>query len=60
MYWAYLKEPNAYSRFFIGVLFPVFLIIVILIKLDTNGPVFSIQYRPGKNKNPFMLLNSGP
>jgi undecaprenyl phosphate N,N'-diacetylbacillosamine 1-phosphate transferase len=38
------------------VLSPVFLIIVVLIKLDTSGPVFFIQMRVGKNGIPFKSI----
>lgn len=38
------------------VLSPVFLIIMILIKLDSKGPVFFKQKRVGKNKTHFYIL----
>lgn len=38
------------------VLSPLFLIIVILIKLDSEGPVFFKQKRVGKNKTHFDIL----
>src|SRR5690606_22723103 len=38
------------------VLSPLFLIIVILIKLDSEGPVFFKQKRVGKNKTHFEIL----
>jgi len=37
------------------VLFPVFLLIAILIKIDSPGPVFFRHYRVGKDGNPFVL-----
>ena len=38
------------------VLFPIFLIIMLLIKLSSDGPVFFIQRRVGKNKELFNIL----
>lgn len=38
------------------VLSPLFLVIVILIKLDSEGPVFFKQKRVGKNKTHFEIL----
>ena len=35
---------------------PVFLIIFILIKLDSRGPIFFKQRRIGKDKNEFLIL----
>ena len=37
------------------VLWPVFLLIGVLIKLDSKGPVFYLQKRIGKGGNPFKL-----
>jgi lipopolysaccharide/colanic/teichoic acid biosynthesis glycosyltransferase len=37
------------------VLFPVFLLIAIVIKIDSPGPVFFRHYRVGKDGNPFVL-----
>ena len=37
-------------------LWPVFLIIAILIKIDDNGPVFYKQVRPGKNGKNFKII----
>ena len=37
------------------VLFPIFLILSIWIKLDSKGPVFYKQYRVGKNNFDFLL-----
>lgn len=36
-------------------LFPIFFIISILIKITSNGPVFFRQTRMGKNKQPFLI-----
>jgi len=38
------------------ILSPIFLIIVVLIKLDTSGPAFFIQMRVGKNGLPFKSI----
>ena len=38
------------------ILSPIFLIIVVLIKLDTSGPAFFIQMRVGKNGIPFKSI----
>lgn len=35
---------------------PLFLVIMILIKIDSKGPVFFKQNRIGKNKKPFKIL----
>ena len=35
---------------------PLFLIIALLIKLDSKGPVFYVQVRPGKNGQPIRIL----
>jgi lipopolysaccharide/colanic/teichoic acid biosynthesis glycosyltransferase len=43
---------SALALFFLG---PVFLIIFMLIKLDSRGPVFYKQVRIGKNKIPFNM-----
>jgi O-antigen biosynthesis protein WbqP len=45
-----------FSFFGIVILMPVFLIIAILIKVDSKGPVFFIQKRVGKNKKHFNIL----
>ena len=37
-------------------LFPLFIIIFFLIKFDSNGPVFYLQERVGKNKKPYRLI----
>ena len=38
------------------ILLPLFLIVAIWIKLDSNGPVFYRQIRVGKNNKNFKLL----
>jgi len=38
------------------ILAPVFLLIALLIKLDSNGPVLFVQKRLGKNSKPFKFL----
>ncbi len=38
------------------ILSPIFLIIVVLIKLDTSGPAFFIQMRVGRNGIPFKSI----
>lgn len=38
------------------VIFPIFLLMMILIKLSSKGPVFFIQRRVGKNKELFNIL----
>jgi O-antigen biosynthesis protein WbqP len=38
------------------ILWPIFLLIIFLIKLDTKGPVFFKQKRIGKNKKEFYIL----
>lgn len=43
------------SLFFLVILFPLFLAVAILIKLDSPGPVFFRHYRVGKDGNPFVL-----
>ena len=37
------------------VLFPILFIIAILIKIDSKGPVFFMQWRIGKNGKPFRI-----
>jgi len=45
----------AFSTFFLFTLFPLFLFIAILIKLDSPGPVFYRAVRVGKDGEPFRL-----
>ena len=40
----------------IFILWPIFLLIVLLIKLDSEGPVFFKQKRIGKHKKEFCIL----
>ena len=37
-------------------LFPLLLVVSFLIKIDSNGPVFYLQERVGKNKKPYRLI----
>jgi lipopolysaccharide/colanic/teichoic acid biosynthesis glycosyltransferase len=45
----------AVSVFLLIALLPLFLLIAILIKLDSSGPVFFLHYRIGKDGRPFVL-----
>lgn len=58
MYRKYIKRFLDFTFSLIGiiVLWPFFLIIAILIKLDSKGPVFFKQKRIGKNKKHFYIL----
>ncbi|KJE26673.1 bacterial sugar transferase family protein [Geobacillus kaustophilus] len=58
MYRKYVKRIIDFTLSFIAmiVLWPFFLIIAILIKLDSKGPVFFKQKRVGKNKKHFYIL----
>ena len=57
MYKNYLKRIIDFLVSFIGliVLSPIYLILVISIKLDSKGPVLFKQKRIGKNKSHFMI-----
>ena len=44
-----------FSIFVLIVLLPIWVLVVILIKLTSKGPIFFIQDRPGKNKNIFKV-----
>lgn len=44
------------SAFGIIILWPVFLVIIVWIKLDSKGPIFFKQKRIGINKKPFYIL----
>ena len=44
-----------FSIFVLIVLFPIWVLVAILIKLTSKGPIFFIQDRPGKNKNIFKV-----
>lgn len=58
MYRKYIKRILDFVLSFIAliILSPVFLIIAILIKLDSKGPVLFKQKRVGKNKKHFYIL----
>ena len=58
MYNLYIKRFLSFIISLIAILFliPVFFIIMILIKLDSKGPVFFIQKRIGKNKTYFNII----
>ncbi|WP_427337947.1 sugar transferase [Caloranaerobacter sp. DY30410] len=58
MYRKYLKRIIDFTLSLIAmiILWPVFLIIAILIKLDSKGPVLFKQKRVGKNKKHFYIL----
>jgi lipopolysaccharide/colanic/teichoic acid biosynthesis glycosyltransferase len=45
-----------FSLIGIIVLFPVFIVIVIIIKIDSRGPIFYLSERIGKNEKPFTIL----
>lgn len=54
----YIKRILDFILAFIGgiLILPLFIIIVIAIKIDSKGPVFFIQKRVGKNKKYFNIL----
>ncbi len=58
VYRKYVKRIIDFTFSFIAmiVLWPLFLIIAILIKLDSKGPVFFKQKRVGKGKEHFYIL----
>ncbi len=58
MYNRFLKRPIDFLLSFLGVIIlsPVFLILMLLIKLDSKGPVFFTQKRVGKDKKHFKIL----
>lgn len=58
MYKGYVKRWIDFFLSFIGliVLSPVFLILIVCIKLDSKGPVLFKQRRIGKNKKEFYIL----
>ena len=45
-----------FSIFFLIVSLPLFLVISLLIKLSSRGPIFFLQERIGKNNNPFKCI----
>lgn len=58
MYRKYVKRIIDFTLSLIGlmILWPFFLIIAFLIKIDSRGPVFFKQKRVGKNKKHFYIL----
>ena len=44
------------SFFFLVLIFPLFILISILIKIDSKGPIFFKQIRVGKNNKDFLFL----
>jgi len=58
MYNGFLKRSFDFILSFIGVLIlsPFFLILMLLIKIDSKGPVFFTQKRVGKDKKHFKIL----
>jgi lipopolysaccharide/colanic/teichoic acid biosynthesis glycosyltransferase len=44
------------SFFFLVLIFPLFILVSILIKIDSKGPIFFKQIRVGKNNKDFLLL----
>jgi lipopolysaccharide/colanic/teichoic acid biosynthesis glycosyltransferase len=52
-----LKRYSDVSFAYAGliILFPLFLLVIILIKIDSRGPVFFRQVRIGKNFEPFII-----
>lgn len=44
------------SLFFLPILLPLFLIVAILIKIDSSGPIFYRGIRAGKNSKAFHIL----
>ena len=46
----------AISAFAVVLLAPLFLVVALIIKLDSPGPAFFVQRRVGLNKRPFPLL----
>ena len=43
------------SLFLLVMLFPLFVLVAILIKMDSPGPIFFRHYRVGRDGNPFVL-----
>ncbi len=58
MYKNYIKRILDFTLSFIGfiILLPIFLIVALLIKTTSSGPVFFKQYRLGKDGNEFQIL----
>lgn len=57
MYSKYIKRFLDFiiSLFFLILLIPLFILIIIFIKVDSKGPAFFIQKRVGKNKENFNI-----
>lgn len=53
-----IKRSLDFVMSFIGILllFPIFLVIMILVKLDSKGPIFYLQKRVGKHNRDFSLF----
>ena len=45
-----------FSLFILVAFFPLFMIIALLIKLSSRGPIFFLQERVGKNNTPFKCI----
>ncbi len=45
-----------FSSLVLLIAWPLFLVIALLIKMDSRGPVFYVQIRPGKNGRPIRIL----
>lgn len=58
MYRKYVKRILDFTLSLIAmiILWPIFLLIAIIIKIDSKGPVFFKQKRVGKNKKHFYIL----
>ncbi|HOI46538.1 MAG TPA: sugar transferase [Bacilli bacterium] len=58
MFYLKIKRLSDFILSFIGliILMPLFLLIIILIKLDSRGPILFKQKRIGRNKKPFYIL----
>jgi O-antigen biosynthesis protein WbqP len=58
IYKKYVKRVIDYTLSIVGliVLSPVFLLLIICIKLDSNGPILFKQLRIGKDKSEFYIL----
>lgn len=58
IFYAFIKRLIDFILSFIAILFlsPIFILISILIKLDSKGPILFKQERIGKNKNHFNIL----
>ena len=45
-----------FSSLVLLIAWPLFMVIALLIKMDSRGPVFYVQIRPGKNGRPIRIL----